>query len=99
MYLLDANVVSYFLQARREADLERLVAAAPCAIVDEVRRELLQDGARGARFERWLPASSLRVLAIEVGGAADHRLSQLEQGLTTTRGQGERASIALAATD
>ena len=39
-YLLDANVVSYFLQVRRESDLAAATHAIPCAIVDEVRHEL-----------------------------------------------------------
>jgi len=36
-YLLDTQVVSFFLQARREADLVAAAAAMPCAIADEVR--------------------------------------------------------------
>jgi hypothetical protein len=98
-YLLDANVVSYFLQVRRESDLAAAAQAIPCAILDEVRQELETDRLRGARFKQWLPTSGLRVLTIAVGSDADRRLRLLDPALTTTRGKGERASIALATTD
>jgi hypothetical protein len=98
-YLLDANVVSYFLQVRRESDLAAAASVAPCAIVDEVRRELANDPVRGARFREWLPTSNVRVIPIAVGSDADAVLNRLQLAVTTTRGKGERASIALAATN
>ncbi len=98
-YLLDANVVSYFLQARRDNDLASAAATIPCAIVDEVRQELANDPARGPRFAQWLPTSNLRIVPIAVGSNADTVLSRLQLMVTTTRGKGERASIALAASD
>lgn len=98
-YLLDANVVSYFLQVRRENDLAVAAHTIPCAILDEVRQELENDRLRGARFKQWLPTSNLRVLSIAVGSDADRLLRVLDLGLTTARGKGARASIALAATD
>jgi len=39
-YLLDTNVVSYFLQASREKDLSDAAKFIPLAIVGEVRDEL-----------------------------------------------------------
>lgn len=98
-YLLDANVVSYFLQVRRENDLAAAASKTPCAIVDEVRLELENDQLRGTRFVKWLPTSNVRVISIAVGSEADIVLSRLQLAVTTTRGKGERASIALAATD
>lgn len=98
-YLLDTQVISYFLQARRETDLATAASTVPCAIVDEVRVELADDPTRGNRFEQWLPTSHVEVIAIPVGSAADALLSRLQIGLVTRRGRGERASIALAATN
>jgi hypothetical protein len=70
-YLLDTQVVSYFLQARREGELAAAAATIPCAIAEVVRDELAADRVRGALFERWLPASHLGVLAIEIGSPAE----------------------------
>jgi hypothetical protein len=98
-YLLDAQVVSYFLQARREDELAAAAAAVPCVIVDEVRGELVADPTRGALFERWLPLSHLEVIAISLGTPADLLLASLRVGIPARGGLGERASIALAATN
>jgi hypothetical protein len=57
------------------------------------------DPARGPRFAQWLPTSNLRIVSIAVGSNADTVLSRLQLMVTTTRGKGERASIALAASD
>ena len=97
-FLLDTQVVSYFLQARRHQELAEAAARVRCAIVDEVRLELTADATRGKLFERWLPASQLTVLAIELGSPADAWLSRLQVGVTSGGGRGERASIALCAT-
>lgn len=70
-YLLDTQVVSYFLHARRENELAAAAAAVPCTIVDEVRGELAADSTRGALFERWLPLSHIEVIEIPLGSPAD----------------------------
>jgi hypothetical protein len=97
-YLLDTQVVSYFLQARRETELAAAAAAVPCSIADEVRGELVDDPTRGTLFERWLPTSSIEVMAIPLGSPADIVLTRLRTGIVAKGGRGERASIALAAT-
>lgn len=98
-YLLDTQVVSYFLQARRENELAAAAAVVACAIVDEVRIELAADRTRGALFARWLPESHLQVVEILVGSPAELLLARLRSGVPAGAGRGERASIALAATD
>ncbi|MFY9343265.1 MAG: hypothetical protein WAT39_12285 [Planctomycetota bacterium] len=98
-FLLDTNVVSYFFQARRHDELARAARSQPCALADAVVTELTADRARGALFSRWLPSSSLIEIRLLVGSAADEVLLALETGLSTRRGNGERTSIALAATD
>jgi hypothetical protein len=98
-YLLDTQVVSYFLQARRENELAAAAAAVPCTIVDEVRGELAADPTRGVLFDRWLPVSHLEVVAIPLGSPADLLLASLRAGIPAKGGLGERASIALAATN
>lgn len=97
-YLLDTQVVSYFLQARRENELATAAAAAPCAIVDEVHRELLADPTRGSLFDRWFPASYIKLIEVVLGSPADNLLAILQSGIVT-KGRGERASIAVAATN
>jgi predicted nucleic acid-binding protein len=58
-YLLDTNVVSYFLQAAREKELSEAAKNVPLAIVVEVRDELGADSKRGGpAFARWLAASA-----------------------------------------
>jgi len=98
-YLLDTQVVSYFLQARREAELAAATAVVACTIVGEVRDELGADSTRGALFERWLPQSHLEVVEIPLGSPADLLLMRLRAGIPADHGRGERASIALAATN
>lgn len=96
-YLLDTQVVSYFLQARREAALAEAAEITPCVIAEIVRDELSEDATRGALFDRWLPTSHLGVISIAVGSPAEALWKRL-QPRVTQRGRGERASIALAAT-
>jgi hypothetical protein len=97
-YLLDTMIVSYFLQAGREEELAAAARLCPMAIVDDVRRELERDRERGGRaFQRWLDASSLRVLPIEVGSPVSTTLAALLNPATPDKGRGERASIAFAA--
>ena len=95
-YLLDTQLVSYFLQARREADLAAAAALVPCAIAEIVRDELAADPTRGSLFERWLPISHLAVIPIALGSPAEVLWSRLQLGVARG-GRGERASIALAA--
>ena len=97
-YLLDSQVVSYFLQARREADLAAAAEAIPCAIAEIVRDELSEDPTRGSLFQRWLPTSRLEVIEIALGSPAEALWNRLQLGVTQ-RGRGERASIAIAATN
>lgn len=98
-YLLDTQVVSYFLQARRQTELAAAAAMVGCAIVAEVRGELASDPTRGALFERWLPDSHVEVIEIVLGSAAESLLARLRTGVPADGGRGERASIALAATN
>jgi hypothetical protein len=97
-YLLDAQIVSYFFQARRENELAAAATRIRCVIVDEVRRELAADPTRGGPFERWLPTSGIEVIEIPLGGPAEIVLSALQTGVVAKGGRGERACIAVAAT-
>ena len=98
-YLLDTQVVSFFFQARRHDELAAAAASSPLAIVDDVHGELAEDPTRGALFRRWFPTSHIELRSVEVGSAEEALLTRLATGLTTSRGRGERASIAVAATD
>lgn len=99
-YLLDTNIVSYFLQADREDDLA--VAAKRCsiAVVGEVHRELENDKSRGGKaFRKAFDASGLELCEIQVGTTAHATLAALVGAVSTAKNLGERASIALAASD
>jgi hypothetical protein len=97
MYLLDTMIVSYFLEAGREAELRQAAAVCPMAIVDEVQGELLNDKSRGGRaFDRWIKSTQIKVLSIVVGSAESQTLAQLLNPHLPDQGRGERASIALA---
>jgi len=99
-YLLDTMMVSFFLQAGREGELASAAKCLPMAIVDEVRIELEGDRSRGgAPFRKWLASSNLSVRAIEVGSPASVTLTQLRSAAVPSKNLGERASIALAASD
>lgn len=80
-------------------ELAQVAATIECAIVEEVKGELERDPTRGRSFAGWIPTSNLKVLSIAIGSVAEKALEQLEIHLETARGHGERASIALAATD
>lgn len=96
-YLLDTNIVSYFLQASREGELAAAAKISAMVLVAEVKKELRADKNRGgARFERWLATSSIAVTDILLGTPAAARLAQLVAGSATDRDLGERASLALA---
>jgi hypothetical protein len=96
-YLLDANVLSYFLQCRREGDLATSATVVPLAIAEEVYDEVVADRQRGAHFRRWFPQSNITKVPVLVGSSAHQTLNDLSANLATRRGAGERASIAIAA--
>lgn len=106
-FLLDTNVVAYFLQIGREAELATAAQRCSMVVVDEVYRELKADPRRGGRrFDRWFDGSNIRVDAIAVGSPASLTFAQLRRPGPTgdhlpppIRDLGERASIALAASD
>ncbi|HRI65324.1 MAG TPA: hypothetical protein PK156_13840 [Polyangium sp.] len=103
-YILDTNVISYFLQAQRETELSDAANFFPLAIVDEVRKELENDPTRGGKsFRKWLDSSNIKVQSISVGSASSYTLIDLipksKGGESIVKGLGERASIALAAHD
>jgi len=100
IYLLDTNIVSYFLQAGRESDLAAAAKSCSMALVDEVRRELENDKVRGGRaFQKWLATSNIEVRPLVVGSPASTTLAHLLNPASPGKGRGERASIALAAHD
>lgn len=101
IYLLDANVVSYFFDVGRQSELAAAARHCPMAMVDEVRQELEKDPKRGGRpFRDWLAKSDIRPCSIEVGSAASATLAELLSLVKNDdKGLGERASIALAAFD
>lgn len=106
-FLLDTNVVSYFLQAGREADLAKASKLCPMALVEEVYRELEADTRRGGRpFLRWFSTANIDVHQIKVGSPASMTLAELRalkppnsNLQPPNKDRGERASIALAAFD
>jgi hypothetical protein len=98
--LLDTMIVSYFLEAGCEQQLADAAKVFPMAIVEEVRRELREDKARGGKnFDKWLGTSNIAVVPIMVGSSASVTLLQLLRPEAPAYGRGERASIALAASD
>lgn len=99
-YLLDTMVISYFLQAGREAALADAAQRCPMAIVDEVRDELERDRKRGGKtFRAWLATSGVNVMPIIVGSPASETLAALVSPASPTKNLGERACIALASSD
>lgn len=97
-YLLDNNVISYFLHCRQEVALMAAGARCPLAIADEVRVELLKSRTDGERFKKWFAAGEIENLEIVVGSDIDSTFQSLPVS-NSVRGRGERASIALAAHD
>jgi hypothetical protein len=95
-YLLDANVVSFFLHELRKKELADAAKVIPMAIVGEVRDELTADRNRGGlAFTRWLASSNIAVKELLVGSPAADTLAQLVGSAATTKDLGERASVAL----
>lgn len=97
-YLLDSNVVSYFLHSRREADLMGAASRCSLAIGDEVSKELKRSRRDGERFKAWFAGGQIASLAIAVDSEVDATFQALLPP-ATERGKGERAIIALAAHD
>ena len=99
-YLLDTNIVSFFLHASREQELAVAAKTTPLAIVGEVRVELAADPRRGGgAFAQWLGNSNIEVKEIVLGSPAHAALAQLLVGSTTAKNLGERASVALTLSD
>ncbi len=98
-YLLDTNVVSYFLNTRRHDALRDVAALVRLAIVEEVRVELEAHRTLGPFVKKWLPKTKLDVKSIMVGSVEHARYVALKPNVVTLRDVGERASIAVAATD
>src|SRR5262245_33073234 len=93
-------IVSYFLQVEGEQELASAAKVFPMVIVEEVRRELRNDKTRGGTsFDKWLAGSNIEVRSILVGSPASLTLAQLLKPESPADGRGERASIALAASD
>lgn len=99
-YLLDTNIVSYFLQAGRDRELAAASKHCPMALVGEVARELTNDPGRGGKpFSRWLASSDIAVRPLVLGTPAFEVFEQLRSPNEKDSHAGERASIALAAYD
>lgn len=99
-YLLDTMIVSFFLQAGCKDALAEASRRCSMVLVDDVRRELENDGSRGGKpFMKWLATSNISVRSIEVGSQTSVTLTQLLNSASPSKGRGERASIALAASD
>jgi len=99
-FLLDTNIVSNFLQAGREKELAVASQRVSLMIVDEVKRELEGDKQRGARaFTSWLAGSNISVRRIVLGSEAEATFAQLLHPKDPQKDLGERASIALAASE
>jgi hypothetical protein len=99
-FLLDTNIVSNFLQAGREQELAMASQRVCLTIVDEVRRELEVDRARGGRaFATWLAGSKISIRRIPLGSEAAATFAQLLRPKDPHKDLGERASIALAASE
>lgn len=98
-YLLDANVVAYFIGAGQAEALSAASKMVSMTIVAEVRDELLRDKVRGGRwFEAWLAGSKINTRSILTGSAAATTLGALMPA-EGVKDVGERASIALAVHD
>ncbi len=99
-YLLDANIVSYFLQAGRQDDLAGAAKRCSMAVVEDVRRELENAPDRGGgTFKKWLATSNIDVRSILVGSPASITFADLLNPTAPNKNRGELASIALAAED
>ncbi len=99
-YLLDAMVVAFFQRAGREAELAEAATRCQIAIVEEVRAELQNHKSYGgSKFRSWLDSSGIRVWPILLGSPEATLLAHLVGTASAAHNQGERASIALAASN
>lgn len=98
-FLLDTNIVSNFLQAGRDSEFAVASRRVSLLIVDEVRRELEADKTHGRAFKSWLASSNISVRRISLGSEAAANLAQLLHPRDPHKDLGERASIALAASE
>jgi hypothetical protein len=99
-YLLDTMIVSYFLETAHEATLAEASRELAMVMVGEVRSELRKDPRRGRpAFDRWLATSAIEVREIVVGSPASATLAQLVNPASPRQDLGERASIAMPASD
>lgn len=98
-YLLDNNILSYFLNADRKNDLKRIADVLPLVVVQEVHEEALRHGERGGEYKNWQPGSGIAIRGIPVGGKGSGCLAQLRTDTSGLKDLGELASIALAVED
>jgi hypothetical protein len=97
-YLLDNNVISYFLLCGREGELAAAAGHCELAMADATHRELLEPHTHRGHYERAFASSPIRV--IPVLALSDAEATQDALSLNKSRrGRGERASIALAVHD
>lgn len=96
-YLLDTNVLSYFLNTGNEDPLAECATNIGLATVGQVREELAGAQGVGRRYQAWLAAARIEVIDIVLGSPEHALLAQLQLGVTTHRGRGERECIAVAA--
>ncbi len=96
-YLLDTNVLSYFLNTGNEDQLAGCASTIRLATVGQVREELAGAQGVGGRYQAWLATARIEVIDIVLGSPEHALLAQLQLGVTTHRGRGERECIAVAA--
>lgn len=98
-YLLDTNLLSYFLNTAHGEALSAAAKKMPMVIVDEVRVELEAHKSLGAGAKAWFPESNIELRRITVGSPEHDVLLGLLGGSPVAKDLGERASIALASTN
>lgn len=91
-YLLDNNVVQYFVQTRRTEDLRTTAMKVEMAVSDVVKEEAGKGPFSKSAREA---LANFKVLPIVVGSSIDLTFNALEPP-SSTKGKGERESIALA---
>ncbi len=96
-YLLDNNVVQYFIHGGRGADLATAARRVPIAVAREVYQEACT-GRLAAAGRAALPLEAVKVLDIIIDSPVDVTLAALAP-LGAARGHGERESIAFALHD
>lgn len=97
-YLLDTSILSCFFRQEQESALAACTAAVQIITLEEVCDELRRDPRVDERLRRFLPSSGIKVASIPLGSIAHDMLCQLHPKVSLTKNLGERACIALAAT-